>query len=210
MRISLILSALFLIIPFTANAHEPVYIGSDTSVSIPDPDTSRAYYGQLNGSPAVFSLSVSTPINFYLNLLSPDISDARTDFTATMTDAEGRVITTLSGGTWDRWYEEFAGDTYLKGPESHTDIPAGTYTITVENPGNSGKYVLAPGEREVFTPAGTPSNVRQIYLMKTQFFNKTPFAIFQGVIGYMLIGTVVIAVALLSLMIYYLRRRRAI
>ncbi len=210
MNRSLIAVLIVLTFPFFASAHEPEYIATSTVIHIPDPDISRAYYGELPGSPAVFDVRLTETTNFYMNLLSPDIPGARTDFSAIMTNPAGDVVISLSGGTWEQWYEEFGGDTYLKGPETRTELPAGAYTITVSNPDNSGKYVLAPGEEEVFTVAGTPRTIREMYLMKTAFFNKPAWTLFQGVIGYSLLGITVAVVLLVGGALYMLMRRRAL
>jgi hypothetical protein len=196
-------------VPLSASAHEPNYIGSQSSITIPDPETSRAYYGALSGTPARFTIRVATGTDFYLNILSPDIPGARTDFTAIMSDISNNPVIELKGdAAWQPWYEEFAGDMYLKGPEIKKTLPAGEYTITVSNPGNQGKYVLAPGEAEVFTIQGTPSMIRQIYLMKTLFFGKSPFSLFEGVIGHILLALLAIVLCAAAFSLYLLRRRR--
>ena len=158
----------------TASAHQPEYVGSQAAIHIPDPDTSRAYYGELAGTSAVYTISSTQNFSLYLSILSPYLPDARKDFTITVTNATGATMAKLSApaSEWQAWYEEFAGDMYWKGPEFKQSVPAGTYTISVSNPGNAGKYVLAPGEAEVFTLAGTSSTIHQIYLSKTRFFGK--------------------------------------
>ena len=190
----------------TALAHQPEYVNSQAAIHIPDPDTSRAYYGELTGAPAVYTISSTQEFSLYLGILAPYLPDARKDFSVTVTNATGTTIATLSAPTsqWQAWYEEFAGDTYWKGPEFKQNVPAGIYTISVSNPGNIGKYVLAPGEAEVFTLAGTPSTIRQLYLVKTLFFEKSWYSVFQGIIGRVLLGVIVFFTTSLCLIAFFL------
>ena len=85
---------------------------------------------------------------------------------------------------WVRWYEEFAGDWYWQGPEFRQTVPAGTYTIIVYNTDNNwDKYVLATGEIESFQISKYPDTEKQIYAIKTEFFDQSWYAIFAGQIG---------------------------
>lgn len=188
--------AMFTIHTPIVSAHQPHYIGTETTILIPDADTSRAYYGELAGHPAMYTITSDKEFSLYLNILSPSLPDAKKDFSVRITDATGSLIATLSApiSDWQQWYETFAGDTYWKGPEFKETEPAGTYTIEVSNPENSGKYVLAPGEAEVFTLAGTPSTIQQIYLVKTLFFDKPWYSVFQGIIGNVLLGFAVVSI----------------
>lgn len=197
-----------LITPFIAIAHEPNYIGVADRISIPDPTTSRAYYGELTGRPAVYTITLSTNTDFYLNILAPDIAGARTDFSAIMRNASGTAVVTLaSDDPWPAWYEDFAGDTYLKGPEAKTNLSAGIYTITVSNSDNSGKYSLAPGEAEIFTIPGVPHTIQEIYWMKTKFFGKPWYSIFEGIIGHVLLALCIILIILIFYVAFRLRTR---
>lgn len=192
-------------LPLSASAHQPVYLGNSTAaVTIPDPVISRAYYGELNGKPAEYTVVLATTTKFYMDITAPNIAGARTDFDAIMRNANGEVVLQLLHGTeWPTWYEEFGGDMYLKGPEERKELPAGTYRITVDNPSHSGKYVLAPGEEEVFTLGGTPETIHQIYLMKTKFFGKPPYTIFEGIIGHVLLGILIAIIMIVGIFSYF-------
>lgn len=193
----------------TASAHTPVYVATQSSITVPDAGTSRAYYGELAGTPAVYTISSDKEFSLYLNILSPYLPGARTDFTVEIRNSSGELFSTLNEPsiTWEKWYEEFGGDTYYKGPEFKQTVPAGTYTLTVTNPGNSGKYVLAPGEAEVFTLAGTPETIHQVYLEKTLLFNKPWYSIFEGVIGKTLLVLTLALIAGVVFVLYLLRKR---
>lgn len=73
----------------TASAHQPEYIDSQTVIHIPDPTTSRAYYGELTGTPTVYILSSTQEFSLYLNILSPYLPEARKDFTVRIADTNG-------------------------------------------------------------------------------------------------------------------------
>jgi hypothetical protein len=193
------------------SAHEPEYIASQNAISIPDPEVSKAYYAELTGKPAVYTIVSDKPFSLYLNLLSPVVPGAVKNFSATVKNTNGNVVTVLDGQnfTWTQWYETFAGDTYWKGPEFRQNVPAGTYVITVSNPTNSGKYVFAPGEKEVFTLTGIPATIHEIYLTKTKFFGKPAYSVFEGIIGKSLLGVLVTLVAVILITFYILPRRRA-
>lgn len=199
---------LLLVHPGTASAHQPIYVGAETAIEIPDPVVSRAYYGELRGSPAVYTVTLPTDTVWYVNILSPDVPGARKDFSVRMMSASGTEVVTLSApeDTWERLSEEFAGDTYWKGPEFKEVVPAGTYTLTVSSEDNQGAYVLAPGEAEVFTLGGTPDTIAQIYTIKTQFFGKIGLSIFEGVIGKVLFGFLVFVLVCIGILGYVLNR----
>jgi len=192
-----------------ALAHQPHYIGTENVIAIPDALTSRAYYAELTGEPAVYTISSDKEFTLYLNILSPYLPTARKDFSATITNSRNVTIATLRApiSEWDMWSEEFAGDTYWKGPEFRETVPGDTYTITLSNPDNEGKYVLAPGEAEIFTLAGTPNTIKEIYEVKTQFFEKSWLSIFEGVIGKFLLGVPFIVLVLLTLIGRFIYRR---
>lgn len=211
-KIPFVVAILFLAFVLTtqlASAHQPQYVTTETNIQIPDAATSRAYYGELPGKPARYTVTSDTEFSLYVNILSPYLPDAKKDFVVRITNASGTAVASLNVPpvNWERWYEEFAGDLYWKGPEFKETEPAGTYTIEVSNPGNTGKYVLAPGEAETFTLAGTPSTIQQIFLVKTHFFAKPWYSIFEGIIGKVLLGTLIVSVLILSFVVWFLVRR---
>ena len=194
----------------TVFAHQPYLIGKESTVTVVDPEVSKAYYAELNGSPAVYTLTSDKPFELYANILVPDIVGITKDFSAVIRAKDGKEIVKIDGEhfQWEHWYEDFAGDWYWKGPEFKQTIPAGTYTITVSNPTNSGKYVLAPGEAEVFTLGGTPHTIKEIYSVKTKFFGKPGYAVFEGIIGKAMLGILVFILLIIILGWYVVHRRR--
>ncbi len=207
---SILVASIFLLMaPLAVSAHSPSYIGTSNIETIPDANTSRAYYGELIGKPAEFDITLLSTTTFYISILAPDVAGARSDFAVRMLSATGDTVLTLEQKSpWEKWYEEFAGDWYLKGPEMRRALAAGTYTIIVSNPENQGKYVLAPGEAEVFTVAGIPKTIAEIYHVKTEFFGKPRYSIFEGIIGKVLFGLSFALVLTVSYVAYRISSRR--
>lgn len=164
-------AALFLsaFAPLPSSAHQP-RIAGDLVVRVEEPGVSKAYYGTLDGEPVTYRIEAEEPFPLYVGILAPDAEGARTDFTVRVerVTADSRELIAALGPTgadWPRWYEKFGADWYLIGPEwpepyvaegrdiVGTTVPAGTYEITVSNPGNAGAYSLAVGVEEAFPPA---------------------------------------------------------
>ena len=192
--------------PVLVSAHQPNYTGDKTEVLITDPEISRAFYGTLHGTPVTFSVVSPKPFQFYAGLLVPDNKTARTDFTLDISE-NNSLLSTLIGSQWPRYYEEFARDWYLKGPEYKTTLPAGTYTLTLSNPDNQGIYVLAVGETESFPPSTLLSLFPELIQIKTQIFGKPWYDAFINIFGFSL-GSIIAVLFLGVLGIFVLLRKR--
>ena len=204
-------SFIFLGLYNKVSAHAPYYINTESRVSTQEPEVSKAYYAELDGKPAEYTITSDKPFSFYINILVPDIEGVTKDFLVQVENDKGSVVATLDGENfiWERWYENFAGDWYYKGPEYKKTLEAGVYKVIVSNKTNTGKYVLAPGEKEVFTIGGTPKTISEIYKIKTKFFNKNAFSIFEGIIGRSLLGMHIFIVLLIIGGTYLIRKRNA-
>lgn len=183
-----------------ASAHQPNYVGEQTWVKISEPEISKAFYGVLPGKSVRYVISTTTPFLLYVGLLVPDLPEIEKNVSALVIYQDGKVVARLEGEkfNWTKWYEEFAGDTYWEGPEFKQTVPAGTYTIIVYSPDNNwGKYVLATGEKESFSAKKYPAMEKQIYAIKTEFFEKPWYSIFQGKIGRYQLWALILLVGLL-------------
>ncbi len=85
MKLILILSALSLMLVSITGAHQPRIVfanrtSSENPAIIEDPEISKAYYGILNGTSDFYEIKAQHPFRLYLNILGPDLTDARTDF----------------------------------------------------------------------------------------------------------------------------------
>ncbi len=119
---------------------------------------------------------------------------------------------------WSSFYEPFAGDSYLEGPEyaagSLEKSPegvlteAGTYLVEVFNPDNRGKYVLAIGTREEFTPKDTLNTLQAIPQLKTAFFGKPMVSVFWNLIGSLILLGVLVTVGSGWIIARTMRKRR--
>jgi len=171
----------------SASAHQPEYINDKSWVGVTEPEISKAYYGRLPQKPVKYIISTSSPFKLYLGLLVPDIPEVNKNVSVFVVYQDGTVVAKLLGEKfiWERWYEEFAGDWYFKGPEIEKNMPAGTYTVIVFSPDNDwDKYVLAIGNRESFSLLDFPNMEKQLYKIKTVFFEKPWYSIFEGKLGH--------------------------
>lgn len=153
-------------------AHQPRYVMDQKKVAIRDVEVSQAFYGELGGTEDIFIINSQKDFSLYVNILSP--KDGRTDFVVEVSN-----FTKLENENWTEFYEEFAGDYYLKGEEFEKNCSAGQYTIKVYNEDNQGRYVLAVGKIEKFSI----SDLLVLPRIKHDFFNKSYFAVFEGIIG---------------------------
>ena len=139
------------------SAHQPRLVRDQASsevkpIVISNPEISQAFYGILSGHADYYQITMNTGFLLYVNIVVPDLSGQRTDFIVDIMKNDSAVYTRLDGRRFHRsgFYEEFAGDQYLAGPEFQRQVQKGSYTIMVSNKGNQGKYSLAIGKIESF------------------------------------------------------------
>lgn len=210
----IIFSLLLFVSPLFTFAHQPNFIKNKSVVFDSEPTISKAYYGTLNNEPTVYNIYSSSTFDMYVNVLSPDISGHTNDFTFTIRDDKNNIIKTVSSSSeeWIRWYEDFGGDWYYKGPEFKEQFQPGIYTVAVQNQTNTGKYVLAIGELESFPASKFISTITELYNIKTLFFNEPWYGIFYGVIGrsllYGSIILIIILIAVIAIAIRIIRKRK--
>jgi hypothetical protein len=177
--------ALVLLLPMMALAHQPRIVESATTVVI-DPEISKAYYSEFNGTSQIYTIDALSDFDLYVNLLVPDKAGQSRNIEAVVTrDGESVPVVTLGGigFAWESFYEPFGNDTYLNGPEYRAHVPAGRYTIRVTSPDATIKYSLAVGEIEAFNVAETLSAIHTIPLIKRDFFGKSPANFIFSVMG---------------------------
>lgn len=205
-KASMIVTAFLLLTAPPAQAHQPRL--AEGPVRVEMPEVSKAYYGELTGQPAEFRIEAPDGFKLYLGLLVPDISGARTDMSLFATK-DGAPAVVLDGKTaeWKEFHEEFANDRYLSGPEYSAEADAGIYVIRVHNGDNRGKFVLAVGEKEEFTPAETLSALRIIPALKRDFFGKSPADFALSIMGGTSLVLMVLCGALLGLLYRSVSRR---
>lgn len=142
------------------SAHQPKFIMDrqptlEKPIMIGKPDISKAFYGDLNGAPEYFKFILKDSLNFYLNILVPDIPVYRDyRFSVELLDSSQNLIYLLDSSqtVWKPFYEKYGKDNYLMGPEVRVPLGKGIYFIRVFNATNQGRYSLATGEKESFPP----------------------------------------------------------
>lgn len=179
----LFLSSLILLFGLASNvsAHLPRIVDGNT-VNINDAEVSQAFYGELKGESATYIINSNSDFTLYANILVPKSTNANgrysLDIFKIVNGKEELLIFIDSASVvWTEFYEEFAGDYYLKGPEFEKTVEAGEYKIFVYGNNNSGKYVLATGKQEVFT---LPETIKDIWILpklKINFFHTSVFVL---------------------------------
>lgn len=219
-KLGLIILLTFFVISL-ASAHNPRYVigknNSETNpIIISYPEISQAFYGDLNEKPDYYILRSAKNFSLYLNILAPVTNpyyyNSKTNFVVEIYK-NSKLIDTINGNNhqWTQFHEEFGGDDYLMGPELSKNYSSGVYIIKVSNTDNKGRYSLAIGETESFKVSEYPKTIYLLYLIKTKFFSKSLFAIFQGIIGKMLIALITLIIFLIIgiiLLIKYFTRKK--
>jgi hypothetical protein len=210
----------------SAYAHQPrVVMDYSTSeakpIDVENPEVSKAYYGQLRGSPDYYSIISDREFELYLNFLVPNQSpDNETRFSADVinaTDAANGgykpVINMLDGirgsnANWTSFFEPLGQNSYLKGPELRRVLPAGSYIVRVYSPQNVGKYSLAIGEEESFPLSEMLYAAVSIPQVEMQFFYLPPWMAFFNVSGLFILGMIITASVLGKLILMVAKRMK--
>lgn len=164
-----------------AYGHRPVVVKNQSSkenpVQVNSPEISYAYYGELDGEPHYYKIVNSKLFTLYANILVPDFfpkSEAikKHDMSLQiLNDRDSIFIAEGEKSKWKRFYEKFGRQHYYMGPEFEQKVPEGTYYIKIFNKNNSGKYALAIGKKESFTPWGLIKALLKARSLDSWFFN---------------------------------------
>ncbi len=164
----------------TALAHIPVIIKNratrENPVLVKKPEVSYAYYAELAGEPHFYKIEAAGPFHFYVNILVPDFaprSEAVVRHDMSLEILSGDIVLLTKAGSsfeWIRFYEKYGRDHYYMGPEFEADFGRGTYFIKVFNKENRGRYALAVGKTEKFTPLSLISAMFKAWSLDRWFF----------------------------------------
>jgi hypothetical protein len=192
------------------SAHQPrLVMGWDinseqNALLIPEPEISKAYYGELNGKPDYYKIILDKQTPVYLGILSPYVPGASTDFTVELYDYKDNFSMTqvilLDGKSyqWKPMYEPFGGDWYLQGPDAKENLTNVTYYIKVSSPSNTGKYSFAIGDIESFPPQEALNAYIALPMLKQLFFERHVLFNFLHFLGIILaMGAAFVASAML-------------
>ncbi len=193
----------FFLVPFLVSAHQPL-ISESTFTQVPEPEISKAYYGELAGEPDVYVIEATEPFDLYVNVLVPDIAGQKKDVSAVVIkdNDTDNPLTVLDGSNfeWTQFYEPFGADTYWMGPEYKARAEAGKYEIRVWSSNNDSKYSLAIGEIEAFDFKETFNALTLIPELKKNFFNKSPVGFIKSPFGWGLIVVMYLLAGIFGMM----------
>lgn len=212
--ILVILSLAFLYPAAPVLAHQPRFVREAAAVEVSNPEISQAFYGELDGGPAVYEIKSEKTFTFYVGLLVPDVGGIAKDVSAKITsrsESGETEMASLDGQKhkWTKFFEEFGGDNYWQGPEwKRGDTAPGTYIVTVSRPGNLGKYVLVVGERESFPPAEIVKTIWTLPQLKKDFFGKPAWTAFNNKAGLFLGGFVLVVAVFAAAAIIIVKKIR--
>ena len=178
---------LFLILvswPLKVLAHQPRLVEMG-KVNVTEPEISKAYYGYLSGKPHIYTISTSSPIDLYVNVLVPFIEGPEKNVTVKIFKGEQLMgILSPKKGDWKEFFEPFGHSMYWKGPEFKVRADAGKYKIHVQSTEKSIRYVLATGEIEAFDGPESLNAILLIPKLKKDFFEESPLSFILSPLGW--------------------------
>ena len=197
---------LLLILVVTVSAHQPRIVTTEFT-QVQNPEISQAFYGVLDGTPEYFEIQSQVPFKLYVGILVPDVEYIDKDVSAKVTLNEKEVFLLDSTAfEWTYFHEEFAGDSYYKGPEKELEVNPGTYKIEVFSPDNQGKYVLVVGKKEEFPLNEWVNTIVTLPKLK-KFFDKSPFTAFFNLIGLSLLIILLVIAGIIALVAYLIKKK---
>lgn len=189
--------AIVVLLPADVSAHQPRLV-SDQPLIVTEPEISKAYYGQLAGTPHIYRISAAAPFQLYVSVVVPDIAGQKKDVSAVIIKdgLENAPLAVLNGSefSWQRFYEKFGADWYWQGPEYKGEAAAGEYEIRVWSSNNDSKYSLAVGEIEAFDIKESLNALTLVPQLKRDFFNESPISFIKSPFGWgLLLGMFILA-----------------
>jgi hypothetical protein len=183
----IVIVILFLILvswPLKVLAHQPRLVEME-KINVTEPEISKAYYGILSGKPHIYTISTSSPIDLYVNILVPFIEGPEKNVIVKIFKGEQLMgILSPKKGDWKEFFEPFGHSMYWKGPEFKVRADAGKYKIHVQGTENSIRYVLATGEIEAFDGPESLNAILLIPKLKKDFFEESPLSFILSPLGW--------------------------
>ena len=183
----ILLLILFLILvswPLKVLAHQPRLVEME-KINVTEPEISKAYYGNLSGKPHIYTISTSSPIDLYVNVLVPFIEGPEKNVIVKIFKGEQLMgILSPKKGDWKEFFEPFGHSMYWKGPEFKVRADAGKYKIHVQSTEKSIRYVLATGEIEAFDGPESLNAILLIPKLKKDFFEESPLSFILSPLGW--------------------------
>ena len=183
----IVIVILFLILvswPLKVLAHQPRLVEME-KINVTEPEISKAYYGILSGKPHIYTISTSSPIDLYVNILVPFIEGPEKNVIVKIFKGEQLMgILSPKKGDWKEFFEPFGHSMYWKGPEFKVRADAGKYKIHVQGTEKSIRYVLATGEIEAFDGPESLNAILLIPKLKKDFFEESPLSFILSPLGW--------------------------
>jgi hypothetical protein len=191
---SFFMLVVFILLAFVVSGHQPRLVSDELTV-VENPEVSQAFYAKLKGRAAFYRIESDVSFTLYVSILVPDMEGIGRDVSAEITfkpygnhtHGDETFLLDASSVRWVQYYEEFAGDSYYRGPEFRREVGPGVYEVRVFSPDNEGKYVLVVGEEEVFTLTDMVDTIFALPKLKQDFFGKSPLTAFFNLIGFFLV-----------------------
>lgn len=165
-------------------AHQPRIVESE-AIEVIDPEVSKAYYGELSGSPHVYTIKSNEPFELYVGILTPFSEDSKKDVQAEI--RKGDEVLEIIGGenaNWEKMFEFFGQSNYWDGGEYKKRVESGEYAIIVSSADNDSKYSLAVGNIEAFDTRETINALNLIPQLKSNFFEESPISFIKSPFGW--------------------------
>ena len=122
---------------------------SSEPVRVSEPEISWAYYGKLDGGPHLYQIISEKPFRLTVGLLAPYVGQPETSDLEFHIMNSGKKIVMMHNYTgWEKWYEPYGGQWYLRGPSHESQAPPGEYIIEVHSETNTEDYTLSIGHIE--------------------------------------------------------------
>ena len=170
--------------PLAVLAHQPRIVETE-KINITKPEISKAYYGKLSGKPHTYTISTSSAIDLYVNVLVPFIEGPGKNVTVKIFKGD-QVLGSLrpSEEDWKKFFEPFGQSMYWQGPEFKIRADAGKYKIIVQSREKNIRYVLATGEIEAFDGIESLNAILLIPKLKKNFFEEPPISFIFSPLGW--------------------------
>ena len=186
-NLTIVIVILFLILvswPLKVLAHQPRLVEME-KINVTEPEISKAYYGNLSGKPHIYTISTSSPIDLYVNVLVPFIVGPEKNVIVKIFKGEQLMeILNPKKGDWKEFFEPFGHSMYWKGPEFKIRADAGKYKIHIKSTEKSIRYVLATGEIEAFNGPESLNAILLIPKLKKDFFEESPLSFILSPLGW--------------------------
>ena len=170
--------------PLAVLAHLPRIVETE-KINITKPEISKAYYGKLSGKPHTYTISTSSAIDLYVNVLVPFIEGPGKNVTVKIFKGD-QALGNLnpSEEDWKKIFEPFGQSMYWQGPEFKIRADAGKYKIIVQSREKNIRYVLATGEIEAFDGIDSLKGILLIPELKKNFFGEQPIGFIFSPLGW--------------------------